>query len=92
MHTKIQFKNFEPGEFTSEKDRTADETIDLITSFPWKNERDHLVVSLTNPGITIEGTKNDFLKLSPYYNGKYVLHYLDAHHHVPFGKSSAFPA
>ena len=82
MHTKIQFKDFEPGEFTSEKDRTVEETIDLITSFPWQDQRDHLVVSLTNPGITIEGSNNDFLKLTPYYYGKYVLHYLDPQHHL----------
>lgn len=82
MRTKIQYKDFEPGEFTSIKDRTVEETIDLITSFPWQDQRDHLVVSLTSPGITIEGPNNDFLKLTPYYNGKYVLHYLDGQHHL----------
>jgi len=82
LQTKIQFKDFEPGEFTNEKDRTIDETIDLITSFPWQDERDHLVVSLTNPGITIEGSSNDYLKLAPFYNGKYVLHYFDSQHHL----------
>jgi hypothetical protein len=82
LNTKIQYKNFEPGEFTSEKDRTADETLELITTFPWQDQRDHLVVSLTNPGITIEGDDNDYLKLTPYYNGKYVLHYFDAQHHL----------
>jgi hypothetical protein len=82
LRTKIQYKDFEPGEFTSQKDRTAEETIDLITGFPWQEQRDHLVVSLTNPGITIEGTDNDYLKLALYYNGKFVLHYLDRQHHL----------
>gem|GEM_PF-6722532 len=43
MRTKFQYKDFEPGEFTNEKDRTLGETIDLISSFPWQDQHDHLI-------------------------------------------------
>jgi hypothetical protein len=80
--SKIQYKNFEPGEFTDRQARTCEQTIALIEQFPWETERDHLVVSLTNPSITMEGPEGDFLKLALYYNGKFVLHYLDPKHHL----------
>jgi hypothetical protein len=80
--SKIQYKNFEPGEFIDRQERTCAQTIALIEQFPWETERDHLVVSLTNPSITIEGPGGDYLKLALYYNGKFVLHYLDQKHHL----------
>lgn len=76
--TKIQFNNFETGEFIEVSKRTYEETVDLIEHFPWNNQRDKLVIDLTNPSVTIEGRNNDFLKLAVFYNGKYVLHYLNA--------------
>lgn len=75
--TKIQYQNYEPGEFTDEQDRTYDETIRLIEDFPWEQQRDHLAVGLTNPSITIEGKNNDFLKLASFYHGRFVLHYFN---------------
>jgi len=75
--TKIQHNNFETGEFTEEKERTLDETLQLIEAFPWEQQRKDLHVSLTNPSVTIEGAYHHFLKLSLYYNGSFVLYYLD---------------
>jgi hypothetical protein len=75
--TKIQFNNFETGEFTEEKERTLEETIQLIEAFPWEPQRKNLQVGLTNPSITIEGQYHHFLKLSLYYHGSFVLYYLD---------------
>jgi len=75
--TKIQYNNYETGEFTEEKERTLEQTIQLIEAFPWEQQRKDLHVSLTNPSITIEGTYHHFLKLSLYYNGSFVLYYLD---------------
>jgi hypothetical protein len=75
--TKIQHNNFETGEFTEEKERTLEQTIQLIEAFPWEQQRKDLHVSLTNPSVTVEGTYHHFLKLSLYYNGSFVLYYLD---------------
>src|ERR1700750_2717214 len=74
--SKIQYKNFEPGEFIEEKNRTYEETIQLIEDFSWNEQRDHIVIDLTNPSITIEGENNDYLKLAVFFNAKFVLHYL----------------
>ncbi|MDR3714667.1 MAG: hypothetical protein P4L51_17775 [Puia sp.] len=75
--TKTQYRNYEPGEFTDRKERTFEETIQLIDGFPWEKQRKYISVSLTNPSVTIEGKNNDFLKLCPYYEGKFVLYYLN---------------
>jgi hypothetical protein len=74
--TKIQYKNFEPGEFTDERQLGYQDTVRIIENFPWDQQRDHLVVGPTCPSVTIEGHDDDFLKLGPYYEGKFVLYYL----------------
>lgn len=79
---KLQYKDFEEGEFIGIQGHTAEETLQLIREYPWAAQRDHLAIGLTNPSITIEGIENDYLKLSPWYNGKFVLHYLDAGGHL----------
>jgi hypothetical protein len=75
--TKIQFNNYETGEFTEEKERTLDETIALINAFPWEQQRKDLRVSPTNPSITTQNTEGSYLKIALYYNGKFVLYFLD---------------
>lgn len=77
MLTKIQYNNFETGEFTEAKERTLHETIQLIEAFPWEAQRKELHVGLSSPSITIVGAYHHFLKLSLYYNGSFVLYYLD---------------
>lgn len=74
--SKLQYKTFEPGEFVEIQRRNYDETIRLIENFPWNQEREHIVIDLTNPSVTLEG-ETDFLKLALYFNGKYVLYYLN---------------
>ena len=75
--SKIQYDNFEPGEFVEVKERSYEEVITLIEAYPWNKQREHFAVSLTNPSITIEGKNNDYFKISLYYNGKYVIYYLE---------------
>ena len=77
LTSKIQYKNFETGEFVEEKKRNLDETIEIIEKFPWEKERDKIVIDLTNPSITIEGNNHDYIKLAVYFNRKFVLHYVD---------------
>jgi hypothetical protein len=86
LTSKVQHDTFEVGEFVDRGERTYEETIRLIETFPWETERKTLAVSLTNPSITVEGKNGDFLKLSLFYNGKFVLHYFD-HHQKLFTKS-----
>jgi hypothetical protein len=75
--SKVQFNNFEAGEFVDIKERNCEEVIDLIEEFPWNKQRESFSVSLTNPSITIEGKNNDYFKIALYYNGKYVIYYLE---------------
>jgi len=72
---KVQYKDFEPGEFTDAANRSCEECIRLIEDFPWGDQRDHLKVGLTNPSVTVEDTAGNYLKLAVFYNDKYVLHY-----------------
>jgi hypothetical protein len=74
---KIQYKNFEAGEFIDVQERDYEETIALIGEFPWHTQREKIVIGLTNPAVTIEGKHNNFLKLAVFFNQKYVLHYFD---------------
>jgi len=75
---KLQYRDFEPGEFTDFKDRSCEETIHLIDAFPWEEQREHLRVGLTTPSVTIEGPGGEFLKLALYYSGKFILYYIDS--------------
>jgi len=75
--SKVQYNNFETGEFNDVKERNFEETIDLIENFPWNIQREKIVIDLTNPSVTIEGKSNDFLKFAIFFNQKYVLHYFD---------------
>ncbi|MFT3704908.1 MAG: hypothetical protein QM802_21255 [Agriterribacter sp.] len=73
--SKVQYKNFETGEFSEKNKRGYDETIQLIEAFPWEEQRKDLRVNLTNPSVTLEGINATYLKLALFYNGKFVLHY-----------------
>ena len=77
LTSKIQFNNFEVGEFIEEKKRTYEDTIEIIENFPWNPQREKIVIELTNPSITVESESNEYLKLGVFFNGKFVLHYLD---------------
>jgi len=75
--TKVQYNNFEPGEFEKEQGRTYDETISLIESYPWEKQRQGIHIDLTCSSITIQTDITTYLKLSLYYNGKFVLYFFD---------------
>lgn len=77
LTSKIQYANFEIGEFSQEMERTLEDTIELIEHFPWEAQRESIVIGLTNPSVTIQGKNNDYLKLALFYNRKFVLHYFD---------------
>lgn len=77
LTVKLQFKHFEPGEFEQEQKRTYAETISLIENFPWEKEREKINIDLTCSSIALQDDNNSFLKLSLYYNQKFVLYFFD---------------
>ena len=77
LTSKIQYKDFEPGEFVEVQARTYEETIRVIEDYPWNIQRKKFINGLTNPSVTIEGRNGDYLRLAVFYNQKYVLLYLN---------------
>ncbi len=61
--SKVQYNNFEAGEFVDIKERNYEETITLIEGFPWNKQRENFSVNLTNSSITIEGNGAPFTKI-----------------------------
>ena len=59
--SKLQYKNYEKGEFSDEKVRGLDETIQLIKNFPWTKQRG-VDVQLTGPSVTIQNEYAEYLK------------------------------
>jgi hypothetical protein len=75
--SSIQYKNFEIGEFTEQRERNFKETLEIINQFPWETQRENISISITNPSVTIQGKNGDYLKLALFYGGKFVLYYFD---------------
>lgn len=78
--SKLQYKNYETGEFSAIESRSAEQTIQLINEFPWTEQRHLTDVMLSCPSVTI-ARDDSFLKLGPYFNGKFCL-YLYENGHV----------
>lgn len=75
--SKLQYKNYEKGEFNNIEMRTAEETIQLIKDYPWEEQRQLASVELTCPSVTIEHDSGKFLKLGPHFGGKFCLYLSD---------------
>lgn len=82
--SKIQLKNFEVGEFGEIANRTLDETLNLIFSFPWATERALASVELHCPSVTIESLSGSYLKVGPYFNGKFCIYHCSKSGKVTF--------
>jgi hypothetical protein len=80
--SKVQHKTYEKGEFSDEKVRTLQETIELIKAFPYDDERALTSVELTGPSVTIQDEYLNYLKIGLYFNGKYCVYYLDSDNHL----------
>ncbi len=77
---KIQYKTFEPGEFTDIRQVDFITAVDIIEKFPWGEQRDHIAIDLTCPSVSFEYSPDSILKLSLYYNKKFVLYFFDGKH------------
>lgn len=76
--SKIQYKDFEKGEYAEEKERLYNELITLIENMPWEKGREHFVVDITTTSVTLEDGLGNYLKLGLYYNQKFILYYFNA--------------
>ncbi|RZK38594.1 MAG: hypothetical protein EOO90_21810 [Pedobacter sp.] len=76
LTSKTQYKISEKGEFHNIAQRDLEETIALIIDYPWDVERSLATVELTCPSITIEHPIGSYLKIGPYFSGKFSLYYL----------------
>ena len=74
--SKLQYRNYEQGEFTDSAERTPDEIADMIRSYPWATEGHLAPVGLQGPSITVQNGDAVYIKVSHYYNGKYCLYLL----------------
>jgi hypothetical protein len=81
LTSKLQYKNYEKGEFTDQQSRNLQDTLTLIKNFPWDTRRG-TDIQETGPGIIIAGENGDSLKVGLYFNGKLCLYYLDADNHM----------
>ncbi len=76
--SKLQHKTYETGEFSDERPRNLEETIELIKAFPWEEERRLTDVQPTGPSVTIMNNRGEYLKIGLYFNGKFCIYYLDS--------------
>jgi hypothetical protein len=76
--SKVQYKRSEKGEFHDVAERSVEELISVVLNYPWEIERSFTPVELTCPSVTIEHPVGTFLKVGPYFSGKFALYYLDA--------------
>ncbi|MES2829756.1 MAG: hypothetical protein V4687_16480 [Bacteroidota bacterium] len=82
LTSKLQFKLSEKGEFHNIEERNLADTIALINDYPWSTERSNASVELTCPSITIAHPDGTYLKIGPYFSGKYSLYYLGSNRNV----------
>jgi hypothetical protein len=71
--SKVQYKRSEKGEFHEIAKRDLNDTILLLENYPWDIERSLAPVELTCPSITLEHPIGTYLKIGPYFSGKFFL-------------------
>lgn len=80
--TKLQYRDFEKGEFCEEAPRTLEHTLLLIKTYPWETQRHLADVQPTCPSVTIERTDGEYLKIGPGFNNKFCLYLLSSSHQL----------
>jgi hypothetical protein len=84
LTSKVQYKTCEKGEFHEITLRGLDDTQELLLNFSWERERHLTSVELTCPSITVEHPGGTYLKVGPYFSGKYALYYLSPRKKIYF--------
>lgn len=80
--SKVQYKRSEKGEFHNIAQRSLDDTILLVLNYPWDIERSLATIQLSCPSVTIEHPIGSYLKIGPYFSGKFSLYFLDINNKV----------
>jgi len=87
--SKLQYKTYENGEYSDEKVRDLQETIELINNFPWAIEQ-YAHLGITGPSITIQDIEGNYLKMGIYYGGRFSIYYLDFKNHYYENRNISF--
>jgi hypothetical protein len=74
LQSKVQYKYYEPGEFTCIAERTFEEVAELISKYPWNEQRHLTSVELTCPSVTVRNIEGDYLKIGAGYYNKFNLY------------------
>jgi len=82
LTSKLQYRNFEKGEFIDEEQRALQETLVLIKNYPWEEQRHLTDVQPTCPSVTIERQDSTYLKVGPGFNGKFCMYLLNSRHQL----------
>ncbi|MBC8988325.1 hypothetical protein H9X96_21440 [Pedobacter sp. N36a] len=80
--SKVQYQRSEKGEFHDVAERSLADTIFLVLNYPWATERSLADIKLSCPSVTIENPIGTYLKIGPYFSGKFSLYYLDTNDKV----------
>lgn len=80
--SKVQYKRSEKGEFHDIASRNFEDTISLILNYPWNTERSLATIKLSCPSVTIEHPVRTYLKVGPYFSGKFSIYYLDTNNKI----------
>jgi hypothetical protein len=73
--TKLQYKNFEKGEFTDEKSRSCEQVIELLKDFPDSKTED-AENDPNDPSIVVLDANSNYLKIDIYPGNSFCLYYL----------------
>ena len=79
--SKLQYKNYEKGEYTGEKARGLEETLQLVKTFPWQQQRG-TDIQLTGPSVTLLDDSGNYLKVGLYFGDKFCIYYFTGDHHL----------
>jgi len=73
--SKMQYKNYEKGEFCDERPRTLDEVVNLLQTFPTVYKEDS-GDDPNDPCIVLLDKKGNYLKIDVYLGNMFCLHYI----------------
>jgi len=73
--TKLQYKNFEKGEFTDEKPRSFEQLIGLLKDFP-NTKTDSIERDVNDPSVVVLDVNGNYLKIDIYPGNSFCLYYL----------------
>ncbi len=74
LPVKLQFREYEPGEFESPEVLSYQEATQAVIDFPW-HEQDFRLHNITGPSVTIKRTEGTYLKIGKAYDDSFLAYY-----------------